>query len=95
MRFLKSKLTKQKFMTLRRLNIRIQGFPESYASEPHGEDMVVGEPHQHQSMNPMSPLRPQQEQSHGHGDIINGADNGASPSLPTSHDSAVKMDDSG
>jgi hypothetical protein len=32
-------------MTLRRLNLRIQGFPESYASEPYGEDMVVGEPH--------------------------------------------------
>ena len=34
------------FMTLRRLNLKIQGFPESYASEPHmQEDMVVGEPH--------------------------------------------------
>lgn len=34
------------FMTLRRLNIRIQGFPESYASEPYmmAEDMVAGEP---------------------------------------------------
>lgn len=72
------------FMTLRRLNLRIQGFPESYASEPHGEDMVVGEPHQHQSMNPMSPLLPQQQQIHG--DIMNVADNGPSPSLPSSHD---------
>jgi hypothetical protein len=71
-------------MTLRRLNLRIQGFPESYASEPHGEDMVVGEPHQHQSMNPMSPLLPQQQQIHG--DIMNVADNGPSPSLPSSHD---------
>ena len=36
------------FMTLRRLNLRIQGFPESYAAEPdHDEDMVVGEPHPH------------------------------------------------
>lgn len=33
------------FMTLRRLNLRIQGFPESYATEPYmGESMVVGEP---------------------------------------------------
>jgi hypothetical protein len=32
-------------MTLRRLNIRIQGFPESYATEPYmSESMVVGEP---------------------------------------------------
>lgn len=36
------------FMTLRRLNLKIQGFPESYASDPHMEgDMVVGEPHPH------------------------------------------------
>lgn len=34
------------FMTLRRLNLRIQGFPESYATEPYmDDDMVVGEPH--------------------------------------------------
>mmetsp|Transcript_12926 Transcript_12926/g.30081 ORF Transcript_12926/g.30081 Transcript_12926/m.30081 type:complete len:416 (+) Transcript_12926:234-1481(+) len=34
------------FMTLRRLNIEIQGFPESYASSPQIRDnMVVGEPH--------------------------------------------------
>lgn len=33
------------FMTLRRLNLRIQGFAESYAVEPYmDEDMVVGEP---------------------------------------------------
>ena len=31
------------FMTLRRLNIRIQGFPESYATDPAMADMVVGE----------------------------------------------------
>ena len=32
-------------MTLRRLNLKIQGFPESYATEPYMEDdMVVGEP---------------------------------------------------
>jgi hypothetical protein len=33
------------FMTLRRLNIRIQGFPESYATEPYmmAEDNVAGE----------------------------------------------------
>ena len=67
------------FMTLRRLNLKIQGFPESYASEPHGEDMVVGEPHQHSSM---SPLAQQQE----HGDMMN-ADNGPPPTLPPSgHD---------
>lgn len=33
------------FMTLRRLNLKIQGFPESYATEPYMDDMVVGEPH--------------------------------------------------
>ena len=32
------------FMTLRRLNIRIQGFPESYATDPTMSEMVVGEP---------------------------------------------------
>lgn len=33
-------------MTLRRLNIEIQGFPESYAAGPQMFDnMVVGEPH--------------------------------------------------
>mmetsp|Transcript_7296 Transcript_7296/g.17789 ORF Transcript_7296/g.17789 Transcript_7296/m.17789 type:complete len:422 (+) Transcript_7296:124-1389(+) len=71
------------FMTLRRLNLKIQGFPESYASEPQGEDMVVGEAHQHSSINRMSPLPPQQQQ---HGDVMN-ADNGNSPSIPSSaHD---------
>ena len=63
------------FMTLRRLNLKIQGFPESYASEPHGEDMVVGEPYPHSSM---SPLAQQQE----HGDMMNGTDNGPPPTLP-------------
>lgn len=34
------------FMTLRRLNIRIQGFPESYATEPFlSANMVGAEPH--------------------------------------------------
>ena len=33
-------------MTLRRLNIEIQGFPESYAKAPlMADNMVVGEPH--------------------------------------------------
>jgi hypothetical protein len=36
---------KMQFMTLRRLNIKIQGLPESYASEPYLSDMVIGEPH--------------------------------------------------
>jgi len=37
---------RDEFMTLRRLNIRIQGFPESYVTEPYmGESMVVGEPY--------------------------------------------------
>lgn len=38
------------FMTLRRLNIRIQGFPESYATEPFmtaETTMLVGEPLHH------------------------------------------------
>ena len=38
------------FMTMRRLNLRIQGFPESYANEPYGEDMVVGEAAPHPPM---------------------------------------------
>lgn len=34
------------FMTLRRLNIRIQGLPESYVTEPYmNECLVIGEPH--------------------------------------------------
>ena len=34
------------FMTLRRLNIEIQGFPESYATAPQlSDNRVVGEPH--------------------------------------------------
>jgi len=34
------------FMTVRRLNIEIQGFPESYATAPlMSDNMVVGEPH--------------------------------------------------
>lgn len=44
------------FMTLRRLNIKIQGFPESYASEPYmSESMVVGEILQHPIIPPMPP----------------------------------------
>jgi hypothetical protein len=36
----------RQFMTMRRLNLKIQGFPESYATEPYmDDDMVVGEPH--------------------------------------------------
>ncbi len=72
-------------MTLRRLNLKIQGFPESYASEPHGEDMVVGEPHHHTAMNAMSPRQqPQQE----HGDMMTATDNnGPSPTMASSgHD---------
>ena len=42
------------FMTLRRLNIEIQGFPESYASAPLiADNMVVGEPHPLASVNIM------------------------------------------
>eukprot|EP00934_Nitzschia_sp_Nitz4_P009349 Nitzschia sp. Nitz4//scaffold221_size33835//24538//25770//NITZ4_007854-RA/size33835-processed-gene-0.16-mRNA-1//1//CDS//3329542566//9339//frame0 len=47
------------FMTLRRLNLKIQGFPESYASEPFmDDDMVVGEPHPHSATTapPTQPL---------------------------------------
>ena len=80
-------------MTLRRLNLRIQGFPESYASEPHGEDMVVGEPRQHPPINAMSPLPPQQQQQQQHGDVMNAADNGPPPSLPpAAHDPVVTED---
>jgi hypothetical protein len=43
-------------MTLRRLNLKIQGFPESYAAEPYmDDDMVVGEPHPH-AVSSSSPL---------------------------------------
>jgi hypothetical protein len=48
-------------MTLRRLNLKIQGFPESYASEPNGEDMVVGEPHQYPSTTSPPPIQQQQQ----------------------------------
>jgi hypothetical protein len=67
-------------MTLRRLNLRIQGFPESYASEPYGEDMVIGEPHPLPPMTLNSP--------HGSHDMMNVGDNGPPPSLP-SHDHVV------
>lgn len=60
-------------MTLRRLNLKIQGFPESYASEPFGEEMVVGEPHQHATMSTISPLpAPQQSKQRQHGDVAEG-----------------------
>jgi hypothetical protein len=62
-------------MTLRRLNLRIQGFPESYANEPYGEDMVVGEPHQH----------PPLTVNGGPHDMMSVADSSGPPSLP-SHD---------
>ena len=75
-------------MTLRRLNLRIQGFPESYASEPHGEDMVVGEPHQQPTISPLpSHQQQQQQQQQKRGDIMNASDNGPPQSLPPSgHD---------
>lgn len=45
MRSAATQVEMDEFMTLRRLNLKIQGFPESYATEPHlDEDMVVGEP---------------------------------------------------
>lgn len=51
-------------MTLRRLNIRIQGFPESYATEPYmTESMVVGGPAHspHSQHHHPSPSHPQQQ----------------------------------
>ena len=73
-------------MTLRRLNLKIQGFPESYASEPSGEDMVVGEPHHHPSVGVISPP-PQQQPQPQREDVLNTnvADNSAITPLP-SHD---------
>jgi len=59
------------FMTLRRLNLKIQGFPESYASEPYGEDMVVGEPQQSSMTSPAPQSRQQQQQQQQHGDVLN------------------------
>jgi len=72
------------FMTLRRLNLRIQGFPESYASEPYGEDMVVGEPHPLPPMTVNSPHIPH--------DPLNLSDTGVlPPGLPPHTDSAVSV----
>jgi len=52
------------FMTLRRLNIKIQGFPESYATEPYmSESMVVGEP---AMLGPPPPPMPPEMASHPH-----------------------------
>lgn len=64
-------------MTVRRLNLQIQGFPESYANEPYGEDMVIGEPHP-----PMSVGSPHS----GPPEMMNIGDNGPPPTLPV-HDS--------
>lgn len=45
-------------MTIRRLNLRIQGLPESYCTEPYmGESMVVGEP----AIQSVIPPQPQME----------------------------------
>ena len=68
MRLTFSCLFMEQFMTLRRLNLKIQGFPESYASEPYGEDMVVGEPQQSSMTSPAPQSRQQQQQ---HGDVLN------------------------
>ena len=46
------------FMTLRRLNIRIQGFPESYATEPYmtaEATLAVGDHMQHPIAPPLPP----------------------------------------
>ena len=45
-------------MTVRRLNIKIQGFPESYATEPYMSEnnMVVGETHPIQGAPSMPPV---------------------------------------
>ena len=52
------------FMTLRRLNIKIQGFPESYATEPYmSESMVVGEA---AMLGPPPPPMPPEMASHPH-----------------------------
>lgn len=57
------------FMTLRRLNLKIQGFPESYAAEPYmEEDMVVGEPH---PLSVASTQPPQSMMSEGPGPAMN------------------------
>lgn len=57
-------------MTLRRLNIRIQGLPESYVTEPYmGESMVIGE------VNPMS-LGPM---SHPHSEELHLSDRMIAP----------------
>lgn len=68
------------FMTLRRLNLRIQGFPESYASEAYGDDMVVGEPHPH-------PPRTVNSPSISHGGDMMTVD--GPPPLPSQHDPVV------
>ena len=54
-------------MTLRRLNIRIQGFPESYATEPFmGPSMVGAEPHVEDAYLPPGSSHPH----HGDGDMV-------------------------
>jgi hypothetical protein len=49
------------FMTLRRLNIRIQGFPESYATEPYmtaETTLLVSEPALHHPATNISGMPP-------------------------------------
>ena len=64
-------------MTMRRLNLRIQGFPESYANEPYGDDMVIGEP-AHPPMTVNSPHG-------GPPEMMHMGENGPPPTLPV-HD---------
>lgn len=46
MKNMSTQVEMDEYMILRRLNVEIQGFPESYAVEPHLEDMVGTETHQ-------------------------------------------------
>ena len=64
-------------MTLRRLNLKIQGFPESYATEPYmDDDMVVGEPH------PLAVASTSPPNGIGRGDLIGMPDGGPPVDLP-------------
>jgi hypothetical protein len=76
------------FMTLRRLNIKIQGYPESYVTEPYMTDnMVAGEPAHVPP--PMPPGPPPEDHLPGNGAaaVISSAD--AAPSSSAAQDVAV------
>lgn len=77
------------FLTLRRLNLKIQGFPESYAAEPYMSEhnMVVGEPHP-SATSPVPPPR-RQASPDRHGRMMP-----MDPALHTGHSITAPLDSS-